>query len=383
MTAAPAAVTLSQNPLLESVKVGHWQLAHRIVYAPLTRQRAIDNVPQPAAATYYAQRATKGGLMISEATVVSAEGRGYAHTPGIWSKEQVEAWKPIIKAVHDKGAVFLCQLWHTGRASHPAFQEGGKDPVAPSAIAIPDAKVFLPDGSQAPYTKPRALDISEIPARVDAFRQGARNALDAGFDGVEIHSANGYLLDNFLKASCNQRTDKYGGTIENRARFTLEVVDAVVKEVGDSQKVGIRFSPFYVLGAEDPHKNAVFTYVVEELNSRNLAYVHMIEPRKRGSEKEGSPSALFDYTQRDQNLSIFRIAYTGTFMVAGGHDRESGIQSLKTDRADLIVYGRHFLANPDFVKRIELNAPLNQYDRTTFYSQDQEKGYTDYPYLEE
>lgn len=286
-----------------------------------------------------------------------------------------------MKAVHGKGAKFFLQLWHVGRASHQDFQPHGEAPLSSSAVAA-SGDVYTPKGMK-PYPVPRALATEEIPAIVEQFRQGARNALDAGFDGVEVHCANGYIIDQFLKSSVNKRTDKYGGPIENRARFAVEVVCAVAEEVG-ADRTGIRVSPFGgFLDAEDEHPYALHTYLLEELNPLGLAYVHFIEPRALHSMGVSSPNAEFNFERRDASLDVFRKAFHGPFIAAGGHTRASGIAALREDHADAIAYGRLFLANPDMVKRFELDAPLNKYDRATFYTQDQVKGYTDYPFLED
>ncbi|CAK0764872.1 hypothetical protein CVIRNUC_003202 [Coccomyxa viridis] len=319
--------------------------------------------------------------MLTEATVIAPEGHGYPHTPGIYTQEQIDAWKPVVEAVKAKGTVFFLQLWHTGRASHQDYQPNGKAPMSSSALAA-SGTVYTPKGAKE-YPVPRAMTTEEIARVVDEFRQAARNSLDAGFDGVEIHSANGYILDQFLKESVNKRTDQYGGSIANRCRFTLEVVDAVAAEVG-GDRVGIRISPFGgFLDADDSHPYALHTYLLEELNKRDIAYVHFIEPRDPSSKGVGSPLAVHDWQHKEHNLDVFRHAYKGTFIAAGGHTRNSGIEALEKNHADLICYGRIYLANPDLVHRFAIDAPLNKYDRDTFYIQDQVVGYTDYPSLDE
>ncbi|BDA42129.1 12-oxophytodienoate reductase 1 [Coccomyxa sp. Obi] len=369
------------NPLLTPWKAGRFELAHRVVLAPLTRCRALGTVPQPAAIEYYSQRATKGGLMITEATCIAPEGHGYPETPGIYTQEQINAWKPIVEAVHAKGAKFILQLWHVGRASHSDYQPNGQLPVSSSPIP-PSGKIYTPQGLKD-YEVPRALEESEIPKVVEQYRQGARNALEAGFDGVEVHGANGYLIDQFLKSSVNHRKDKYGGPIENRVRFALEITRAVVDEVG-ADRVGIRLSPFGgFLDAEDEHPYALNTYLLEELNKLGIAYVHFIEPRAIHSMGVASPHAEFNFQRIDQNLDVFRRAFHGAFIAAGGHSRASGIAAINANHCDAIAYGRPYLANPDLVKRFEIDAPLNKYDRNTFYTQDQKVGYTDYPFLSE
>ena len=368
-------VDTTQDPLFQPLKVGNLEIKHRIVYAPLTRCRAFNGIPSEMAQEYYAQRATEGGLMISEGTLVSDKAHGYPCTPGVYTKEQVEAWKPIIKGVHDRGAFIFCQLWHCGRASHQHYQPNEELPVSSSAVAINDgSQAFsLKTMKMEDYPVPRALEAEELPAIVDEFRQAARNAIEAGFDGVEIHGANGYLLDQFMKDGINKRIDPYGGSIENRCKFPLEVLDAVVKEIG-AERVGYRLSPFGgFLSAEDSKPYASVTYMIEEMNKYNLAYVHMVEPRVTGNtDVEEDP---------DKTLMPFRNVCKTVFIAAGGYEGSSARQSLNEKRCDAVAFGRRFLANPDFVHRVKIGAPLNEYDRSTFYSQGPE-GYIDYPTLE-
>ncbi|MEQ9672321.1 alkene reductase [Coleofasciculus sp. G2-EDA-02] len=359
--------------LFTPVQIGAYELPNRMVMAPLTRMRAGEgNVPREINATYYAQR-TSAGLIISEATQVSQQGHGYAYSPGIHSPEQVEGWKLVTQAVHESGGRMFLQLWHVGRISHPSMQPNGELPVAPSAIA-PEGMASTYSGEQ-PFVTPRALETEEIPTIVEQYRQGAKNALAAGFDGVEIHSANGYLLDQFLHDGSNKRTDQYGGSIENRARLLMEVTEAVVRVWG-ADKVGIRLSPGGTFNnMSDSNPEALFNYVISQLNPFNLAYLHMIEPRIKGNE-----------TVEDEGKGLgvrhFRPIYNGTLITAGGYNRETGNAVIKEGEADLVAYGRLFIANPDLPKRFEVNAPLNAYNRSTFYGGD-EHGYTDYPFLEE
>lgn len=349
------------------------QLAHRIVYAPLTRCRSFGGVPQPNAALYYSQRATKGGLMISEGTIISDTGFGYPCTPGVFTSEHIEGWKPVVQAVHDKGATFYCQIWHVGRASHPHYQPNEEAPISSTTKPV-SGQCFSPKTMQMEdHTPARALFAEELPAIVDQYRQAARNAVDAGFDGVEVHGANGYLIDQFLKDGINDRTDAYGGPIENRCRFALEVMKAVCEEIG-SKKAGIRLSPFGgFLDAEDSHPYAITTYLLEELNKLDLAFVHLVEPRVAGNA---------DLESTPYSLDPFRKVYKGTLIAAGGFTADSGAEAISTDHCDLVCYGRNFLANPDMPRRFQLGAPLNKYDRNTFYTQGSE-GYTDYPFLED
>lgn len=367
--------------LFSPFQLGPYSLPNRLVMAPLTRNRAGEgNVPGPLNAEYYAQRAS-AGLIITEATQISLQGVGYPGTPGIHSPEQVEGWKLVTKAVHDKGGRIFLQLWHVGRISHPLLQPNGGLPVAPSAIA-PEGMASTLEGEK-PYVTPRALETEEIPGIVENYRKAAENALAAGFDGVEIHSANGYLLDQFLQDGTNKRTDRYGGTLENRARFLLEVTEAVVSVWG-SERVGVRLSPAGTFNSiSDSNSIATFSYVANALNPFNLAYLHLVEPRinadslNRWDKIEGEEITLAELT-----AGFFRNYFNGAIISAGGHDRESGNEAIASGTVDLIAYGRLFISNPDLPKRFELNAPLNPYDRSTFYG-GTEKGYTDYPTLEQ
>ncbi|XP_044511412.1 putative 12-oxophytodienoate reductase 11 [Mangifera indica] len=359
-------------PLLTPYKMGPFDLSHRVVLAPLTRQRSYGNVPQPHAILYYSQRTTKGGLLIAEATGVSDTAQGYPNTPGIWTKEQVEAWKPIVDAVHAEGGIFFCQIWHVGRVSNRGFQPNGQAPISSTdRHLLPQIRANGVDVSQ--FTPPRRLRTDEIPQIVNDFTVAARNAIEAGFDGVEIHGAHGYLIDQFLKDQVNDRTDQYGGSLENRCRFALEIVEAVANEIGP-ERVGIRLSPFAGYAqAGDSNPEALGLYMAESLNKYNILYCHMVEPRmKTVGEKHESHHSLLP----------MRKAFNGTFLVAGGYEREDGIKAIAEGRADLVVYGRWFLSNPDLPKRFELNTPLNPYNRDTFYIDNPVIGYTDYPFLE-
>jgi N-ethylmaleimide reductase len=359
--------------LLSPFQIGACELPNRMLLAPLTRCRAeVGYVPQEMNAVYYAQRAT-AGLVIAEATQVSPFGIGYPNTPGIYSREQVEGWKRVTESVHAKGGRIFLQLWHAGRVSHPLLQPDGEIPVAPSAIK-PEGMAATPQGEK-PYVMPRALDIEEIPEIIEQFRTGAKNALEAEFDGIEIHSANGYLLDQFLQDNSNQRTDKYGGSVENRARLLLEVTEAV-KSVWGVGKVGVRLSPSSSFNdMHDSNRTETFGYVADALNQFDLAYLHIIEPRIQGN-----------ITVEDDGTGLgarhFRSIYKGTLVAAGGYTRETGETILSEGHADLVAYGRLFLANPDLPDRFATNSPLNKYDRATFYSSG-EQGYIDYPTLEE
>ncbi|KAF6152382.1 hypothetical protein GIB67_028424 [Kingdonia uniflora] len=343
-----------------------------VVLAPLTRQRSYNNVPQPHAIIYYSQRTTQGGFLITEATGVSDTAQGYPDTPGIWTKEQVEAWKPIVDAVHAKGGIFFCQIWHVGRVSNSGFQPNGQVPVSSTDQPL-TPQIHANGIDEDQFTPPRRLRTDEISEVVKDFKIAARNAIEAGFDGVEIHGAHGYLIDQFMKDQVNDRTDKYGGSLENRCRFALEVVEAVVNEVG-TDRVGFRLSPFAnYMESGDSNPKALGLYMVESLNKYGILYCHMIEPRmKKLGEKCETPDSL----------QPMKDAFKGTFMAAGGYDREEGNKALVNNHADLVAYGRWFLANPDLPRRFELNAPLNKYNRDTFYISDPIVGYVDYPFLE-
>jgi N-ethylmaleimide reductase len=355
-------------PLLTPFQLGPYTLPNRIVMAPLTRCRAAaGNVPHPLSATYYAQRAS-AGLIIAEATQVTPYGQGYPHTPGIHSAEQVAGWKLVTDAVHTAGGRIFLQLWHVGRVSHPDLQPDGVLPVAPSAIApIGESGTYT---GMKPYVVPRALATDEIPEIVAQYRSGAKNALAAGFDGVEVHSANGYLLDQFLQDNSNHRTDDYGGPIENRARLLLEVMDAVV-DVWGGDRVGVRLAPSGTFGSMgDSDREATFSYVAKALNAFSLAYLHIVEPRIDGNQTVEPSTHL--------TSKYFKQIFDGPVMGAGGYHREDGNAAIAEGSADLVAYGRLYIANPDLVERFAVDGALNVPDRDTFYGGDA-KGYTDYP----
>ncbi|GAB4853723.1 12-oxophytodienoate reductase 3 [Ancistrocladus abbreviatus] len=369
--------------LFTPYEMGNFHLSHRVVLAPVTRNRALNEIPNEAMAKYYAQRSTEGGLLISEATVVSRTAPGYAHCPGIYSEEQVQAWKKVVEAVHAKGAIFFCQLWHCGRASHSAYQPGGAAPI--SSCNKPISKqwpVLLPDGSATEYPAPRALAAFEIPGVIEQFRQAALNAIQAGFDGVEIHGAHGFLIDQFLKDGINDRTDEYGGSIANRCKFLMQVTEAMALAVG-IDRVAVRISPILDhLDAIDSNPLALSLAVIERLNKlqqdsgSNLAYLLVTEPRS-STTKEAANQGNVELMRK------LRKAYQGTFMRAGGYTRVTGMEAVAEGEADLVAYGRLFISNPDLVKRFKMNASLNGYDKTTFYTHDPIIGYTDYPLLGE
>ena len=351
-------------------RLGALALPNRFVMAPMTRSRALaGNVPNPLAATYYAQRAA-AGLLISEGTQVTPQGVGYIRTPGMHSPEQVAGWKAVTDAVHRAGGRIFAQLWHVGRVSHPDFH-GGELPVGPSAIAGV-GEAFTVNGRQ-PLGVPRALNLAELPVVVEQFRQAAVNAMAAGFDGVELHGANGYLLDQFLRDGANHRTDDYGGSIENRARFPLEVADAVISVWGPAH-VGYKISPhFAMLGMSDSTPIDTFSYLARELGARRMAYLHIAEP-------VAGPAVAPPGTVRA--TPILRRLFEGPVIVNGGYNVESANAAIAAGEADLVAFGVPFLANPDLPERWRRGSPLNAPRLEHFYA-GEEKGYTDYPTLEE
>ena len=368
--------------LFDPCQAGDLQLASRIVMAPLTRNRAPHALANALMAEYYAQRAkpaTGAGLIITEATAISHQAQGYVDVPGIWSQAQVEAWKPVTAAVHAQGGKIVMQLWHVGRVSHHCFQPGGQAPVAPSALIAKTKTVQLVDGvpSFMATSEPRALSIDEIPGIVDDYKTAARNAMAAGFDGVEVHAANGYLIDQFLRTGSNLRTDAYGGSIENRTRFLKEVMQAVCDEIG-GRKCAIRISPVTpVNDATDPAPQILFEHVAQFLGALNLAYVHVIEGATGAARDFYQGAHAFDY-------AALKAAYVsaggaGAWMLNNAYSLELANQSL-VEGADLIAFGRPFIANPDLGLRLKQNGPFNEPDRSTFYG-GLEKGYTDYPFL--
>ena len=362
--------------LFEPTHAGDIALANRIAMAPLTRNRAPDAIPTELTATYYAQRAT-AGLIISEATAISPEGQGYADVPGLYGTEQLDGWKKVTRAVHEAGGKIVVQLWHVGRISHTSLQPGPAKPVAPSAIRAHAKTVLLKDGvpTFTDTSEPRALDAEELPRIVQDYRHAARNAIAAGFDGVEIHAANGYLIDQFLKTGANQRTDDYGGSIKNRARLLLEVTRAIVDEIGGG-RTGIRLSPVTPANdIVDENPQPLFDYVVRELGKLGLAYVHVIEGATGGPRE--LPDRPFDYAEL---RNAYRAAGgKGAWMVNNGYDRALAEAAL-ANGADIVAFGRPFISNPDLVERLKQNAPLNELNRDTLYGGGA-KGYTDYPTL--
>ena len=349
--------------LFDKLDIGGITLKNRIVMAPMTRSRANDaDGTQPSyVAEYYAQRAS-GGLLITEATNISAMAKGYVRTPGIYSDEQIESWKSVADAVHERGGKVFMQIFHTGRIALPDFLPGNVQPIAPSAVKAAGQN-FTDEAGPKDFVEPREVTHEEIKQTVADFAQAAKNAIAAGFDGVEIHGANGYLIQQFLSTNVNQRHDEYGGPVENRARFLFEVVDAVIEAIG-SDKTGLRLSPGSEVGdIKESDAEALYDHVVRELNSRGLAYLHI-----------GTTDQSRDWHK------VLRPIYEGNYFAGVGFTKESGEKLLSEGGADAIIYGRPFIANPDLPERFAIDAPLNSQDQATFYSPG-EKGYTDYPFL--
>lgn len=362
--------------LFDPIQVGALALANRIAMAPLTRNRSPGAVPQAITATYYAQRAS-AGLLISEGTAISHQAQGYADVPGLYAPEQIKGWQAVTAAVHAAGGKIVTQLWHVGRVSHTSLQPGQGAPVAPSAIAAQTKTVLLQDGVArfVPTSEPRALALDELPGIVADYRRAARAALDAGFDGVEIHAANGYLLDQFLKTGANQRTDAYGGSIENRARLLLEVTAAVCADIG-GDRTGIRLSPVTPANdIVDADPQPLFAHVLRQLAPLGLAFVHVIEGSTGGPRE--LPERPFDYAAAK---AAYRDAGgQGAWMVNNGYTRDMADAAVAAG-ADLVSFGRPFIANPDLVARLRQNGPYNEGNRATYYGGGA-AGYTDYPTL--
>ncbi|XP_042384070.1 12-oxophytodienoate reductase 7-like [Zingiber officinale] len=378
-----------QRPSLFSpFQMGRFRLSHRVVLAPMTRCRAVDGIPGPAHVEYYTQRATDGGFLITEGTVISPTGAGFPKCPGIYTREQIDGWKMVVDAVHAQGSIIFCQLWHVGRASNQTYQPGGTAaPISSTNKPISGRwKILMPDGKYGNYATPRRLATSEIPQIVQDYQQAAINAIEAGFDGIELHGAHGYLIDQFLKDGINDRTDAYGGSLGNRCRFLAEVAQAVVSAIGAS-RAAVRISPAIDhLDANDSDPLRLGLAVVHRLNAlqrdagERLAYLHVTQPRyvaygqteggRHGSQEEES-----------RLMRAVRDAYDGTFVCSGGYTRQLGVEAVEQGDADLVSYGRLFISNPDLVERFKSDAPLNRYVRATFYTPDPVVGYTDYPSL--
>ncbi|MGB6007740.1 alkene reductase [Castellaniella sp.] len=364
--------------LFDAFDLSGLELANRIVMAPLTRNRSPRAVPPAMTAQYYAQRAT-AGLIVTEGTAITQQGQGYADVPGLYSDEALAGWRSVTDAVHAQGGRIVVQLWHVGRVSHVSLQAGGQAPVAPSAVQA-NGKTYVigadGQGGFVPTSMPRALDAGELPGIVQDYRRAARAALDVGFDGVEIHGANGYLLDQFLRRGANQRDDAYGGPIPHRARLLLEVVDAVVAETGPG-RTGIRLSPVTPSNdLSDPEPQPLFEYVARGLARHDMSYIHVIEGATGGERDYRQGQQAFDY---DALRAAYRDAGgRGAWMVNNGYDLASAQQALASGRADLIAFGRPYISNPDLVRRLHQGLPLADADRATFYGGGAE-GYVDYP----
>ena len=347
--------------LFSPLKIGPYQLKHRVVMAPLTRLRAEKPSLAPRALNveYYSQRATPGGLIIAEASPVMASGFGNPGVPGIYSDSQIAGWRRVVDAVHAKGGFIFLQLWHVGRVSHSSFQPGGVLPVAPSAVPISaELKTMTADGKVVAYETPRALETSEIAGVIEAYRQGARNALAAGFDGVEVHGANGYLIEQFLQSRTNLRTDRYGGSIENRARFLFEVTQAVI-DIWGAMRVGVRLSPYGIANdSGEPDPMPLYTRVIKALDPLGLAYLHFIEPRSSGAGR-----AEVNHQNVPSAVVLFRSIWNGKLITAGGFTGETANAAIAAGHADAIAFGRIFISNPDLPRRLAHGYPLTPYNR--------------------
>lgn len=356
--------------LFSPTRIGAISVANRIAMAPLTRSRAgMDGVHSPLAAEYYRQRAS-AGLIITEATNISRQGRGYAFTPGIYTDAHVAAWRRITDAVHDKGGKIVCQLWHVGRMSHVSLQEYGAAPVAPSAIQAGEL-IFLESQTQAPPSMPRALDIDEFPGLIEDYMNAAKKAKAAGFDGVEVHAANCYLLDQFIRDSTNRRIDRYGGSVENRTRFPIEVITAV-STVWNPDRVGVRLSPVTRAVGDTPldsNPQATYGYLATQLGRLGLAYLHCVEGQTRG------PNAA-----REFDFKALHAAFGGKYIANNGYDRQLAMTAVASGHADMVSFGQSYIGNPDLVERLRRNAALNTANKSTFYGGGAE-GYTDYETL--
>ena len=364
---------MSDQALLKPIKMGDMELKNRVIMAPMTRNRANNehNAPTDLHAEYYKQRAS-AGLIISEGAQISYQARGYINTAGIHLPEQIEGWKKVTDAVHEENGKIFVQLWHVGRISHPDFHNGEK-PVAPSAINA-NAQCFTEEGFKD-TVEPRAMTTEEVKETVQDFKRAAKNAVDAGFDGIEIHSSNGYLLHQFFNKSSNQRTDEYGGSIENRARILFEILNAV-KVFMPENKIGVRLNPSLhgIFGMEaDEETIPTFEYIVKKLNDYDLAYLHLSEPFNDVSEKDFLVSNIAEH---------FRPLYKGNLMINAGFDQDSGNKVIEEGHADMVAFGKLFISNPDLPVRFEKNAKMQDWDQDTFYAIGKE-GYTDYPKLEE
>ncbi len=362
------------SDLFSPFRAGALEPGHRVVMAPLTRMRAVApaHAPTQMMVDYYRQRACDGGLIIAEATHVCDAGRGAPDTPGISTDDQIAGWANVTRAVHAKGGRIVLQLWHMGRLSHPLYQPDGKAPWAPSAVRA-DVDVVLPDRTREPCPVPREIPLAEIPDLIAIYVRAAENAIRAGFDGVEIHSANGYLLEQFMQSRSNRRTDRYGGSIENRCRIVIDIAEAVAAAIG-ADRTGIRLSPYGIAndsGEDDPRP--LFEYLIGRLDTLGLAYLHLIEPRASGAGQKD-----VDHKDVPSAARMFRDAWSGCLIAAGNFRPDSAASMIAEGAADAIAFGRFFISNPDLPDRIRHGRPLTPYDRATFYSSGSE-GYLDYP----
>ncbi|CAO3438159.1 alkene reductase [Azospirillum doebereinerae] len=369
----------TDDPLFTPTRLGALSLGHRVVMAPLTRMRASQpgDVPQAMNVAYYRQRASLGGLIITEATDISAQARGYPGVPGIHTERQVAGWSRVTEAVHAERGRIVLQIWHTGRVSHPSLQPGGAVPVAPSAVLPAGWRHMDATGAPADPVVPAALSRDGIAGIVESFAEAVRNARRAGFDGVELHGANGYLIDQFLQDSSNRRTDDYGGSIENRVRFLLEVVDAAAGS-WSADRIGVRLSPWGTYnGMADSDSAALHAHVGAALATRKLAYLHVVEPR---ADQTSDTNAI--KADAPDAGALLKRAFGGPVISAGGYVGDTARDALRQGRADAIAFGRLFIANPDLPRRLQIGAAMNRYDRSSFYGGD-ERGYVDYPTLEQ
>jgi N-ethylmaleimide reductase len=364
------------SKLFEPTTVGQISLSNRVAMAPLTRNRSPGAIPNDLNVEYYRQRAG-AGLIVSEGTAISHQGQGYADVPGLYLPEAIEGWKKVTAAVHAAGGKIVTQLWHVGRISHTSLQPDGGKPVAPSAIAAKSKTYILnADGSGAfaETSEPRALELSEIPGLIEDYRKAARAAIEAGFDGVEIHAANGYLLEQFMRSNSNQRSDAYGGSIENRIRLTIEVVDAIIQEIG-ADRTGIRISPTTPANdVSDPDPQAVYTALVEKLAGFDLAFIHVIEGAT------GGPRDVLPFDWEALKAAYRAKGGKATWMVNNGYDRAAAIEAVESGYADIVAFGRPFIANPDLVRRLKEDAAWNALEPATLYGGGAQ-GYTTYPAL--
>lgn len=373
-------ISKMNTTLFDSFDLSGLKLANRIVMAPLTRNRSPGAIPGAITATYYAQRAS-AGLIITEGTAISAQGQGYANVPGLYSQASLDGWRAVTQAVHAEGGKIVVQLWHVGRVSHRDLQPNGQPPVAPSAIQA-QSKTYLLDsdgqGGFVPTSQPRALETKELPEIIEDYRRAAQAAISVGFDGVEIHAANGYLIDQFLRSNSNHRNDRYGGSIPNRARFLFEVVQAVTETIGATH-TGIRLSPTTsVNDVFDPDPQPLFEHVVRSLAAHALSYIHIIEGETGGARDHQQGAIPFDYIALKE--AYRNAGGKAAWMLNNGYDLALAQQAIQTGQADLIAFGRSFISNPDLVERLRTDAPLTPPDTSTFYG-GEEHGYIDYPFL--